>query len=170
MAKANNKVNNEEKQEMKSTNVYVRGTLTDAFYGRKSFDKNGKDKFRISIKANADDMEALAAAAEPYYENTDAKWLPKWFTDADARDFLNLASNYDIPAGYKDPDTKEMTELGNLMDYIGEHGNINGSKVIIMLTLKEGAIYPVSILIKELRKVTIADMFKDFDDDELPFD
>ena len=59
--------------------------------------------------------------------------------------------------------------MGYLIDYINEHGNINGSKVVLLLTLKEGAIYPASILIKELKQVTIADMFQDFDDDEMPF-
>ena len=161
----------EEKQELKNKNIYVRGILVDAFYGRKSFDKNGKDKYRYSIKANADDMAALVEAAAPYYEDTDEKWLPKWFTDEDAREFLNLASNYDIKAGYRNPETGNVDELGFLTDYISDHGNINGSKIIIMLTLKEGAVYPASMLIKELKTTTIADMFADFvdDGDELPF-
>ena len=163
MAKKNEK--NSEKLESKS--VYVRGILTDAFYGHKSFDKNGKDKYRISIKVVPEDMEALVEAAEPYYEDTDEKWLPKWFTDEDAREFLNLSSNYDIKAGYKNPETGKIDELGDLNDYISDNGNINGSKVVLMVTLKEGAIYPASILIKELKQVTIADMFNDFDD--LPF-
>ena len=166
MAKKNDNKNNDNKLESKS--VYVRGVLTDAFYGHKSFDKNGKDKYRISIKAVPEDMEALVEAAAPYYEETDEKWLPKWFTDEDARDFLNLSSNYDIKAGYKNPETGKIDELGNLTDYISDNGNINGSKVVLMVTLKEGAIYPASILIKELKQVTIADMFNDFDDD-LPF-
>ena len=164
MAKKNEK-NNDNKLESKS--MYVRGILTDAFYGRKAFDKNGKDKYRISIKAVPEDMEALVDAAGPYYEGTDEKWLPKWFTDEDAREFLNLASNFDIKAGYKNPETGKIEELGDLTDYIADHGNINGSKVVLMVTLKEGAIYPASILIKELKQTTIADMFDDFED--LPF-
>ena len=154
-----------------SKSVYVRGILTDAFYGSRSFakGKDSKDKYRISIKAVPEDMEALVEAAEPFYEDTEEKWLPKWFTDEDAREYLNLASNYDIKAGVRDPETKEINDVGYLIDdYIRNNGNINGSKVVIMLTLKEGAIYPVSILIREIHRVTIADMFNDFDDD-MPF-
>lgn len=158
-----------EEKVLESKNVYVRGILTDAFYGHKSFDKNGKDKFRISIKIVPEDMGRLIEEAEEYYEEVDEKWIPKWFTDKDAREFLNLSSNYDIKAGLKNPETGEIEELGYLIDYIDDHGNINGSKVVLLLTLKEGAIYPASILIKELKQVTIADMFQDFDDEEMPF-
>ena len=162
----------EEKQELRNKNVYVRGVLVDAFFGKRTFEKgkDAKDKYRISIKANADDMAALAEAAAPYYEDTEEKWMPKWLTDSESREFLNLASNYDIKAGYKNPETGNIDELGYLNDYIVDNGNINGSKIVIMLTLKAGAIYPASILIKELKTATIADMFAGFEDnDELPF-
>lgn len=162
----------EEKQELRNKNVYVRGVLVDAFFGKRTFgkEKDAKDKYRISIKANADDMASLAKDAAPYYEDTEEKWRPKWLTDPKSREFLNLASNYDIKAGYKNPETGNIDELGFLNDYIVDNGNINGSKVVIMLTLKAGAIYPASILIKELKTATIADMFANFEDnDELPF-
>lgn len=164
------KKNEKEKAALESKTMYIRGILKDAMFGKKSFDKNGKDKYRISIKAVPEDMEALVEAADPYYNDVEDKWLPKWFTDDDAREYLNLSSNFDIKIGMKNPDTGKIEDLGNLMDYIADHGNMNGSKVVIMITLKEGAIYPVSMLIKELHKVTIADMFGDFEDDELPFD
>ena len=158
-----------DEQQLESKSVYVRGTLTDAFYGVKDFAKGkSKDKYRISIKAVPEDMIALIEAAKPYYENVDKQWVPKWFTDEDAREYLNLSSNYDIKAGYKNPDTGKIEELGNLIEYIDKTGNMNGSKVVIMVILKEGAIYPASILVKEFKHITIADMFNDFDDD-LPF-
>lgn len=170
------KNNNEKTEKLESKSVYVRGILTDAFFGKRSFKKgeDAKDKFRISIKANADDMAALVEAAEPYYEDVDDKWLPKWFTDDDAREYLNLSSNFDIKAGMRDPETGKIEDIGYLTDYINQNGNINGSKVVLMIVLKEGAIYPVSILIKEVHKVTMAEMFAGFadqedDDDELPF-
>lgn len=168
-----NEKKNETKSELKSTTVYVRGILTDAFYGKRTFKKgeDAKEKYRFSIKVVPEDMDKLIEAAEPYYEETDEKWLPKWFTDEDAREYLNLSSNFDIKAGMKNPETGAIDELGNLTDYINENGNINGSKVVMMVTLKEGAIYPASILIKELHKITMADMFSAYadDDDELPF-
>ena len=76
---------------------------------------------------------------------------------------------FDIKAGMRNAETGNIDELGDLIGgYIKEHGNINGSKGIVMVTIKEGAVYPASILIKELKHTTIADMFADFDD-ELPF-
>lgn len=173
---AKNSKKEKEATKMESKSVYVRGILTDAFYGKRSFKKgeDAKDKYRFSIKANADDMAALVEAAGPYYEDTDEKWIPKWFTDEDAREYLNLSSNFDIKAGMKNPETGKIDDIGYLTDYISDNGNINGSKVVIMIVLKEGAIYPVSILIKEIHKVTMAEMFAGFtdsddDDDELPF-
>ena len=112
-------------------------------------------------------MEKLVEAAEPYYENTDDAWIPKWFKDEEAREYLNVSSNYDIKAGLKAEDGT-IQELGNLMDYISDNGNINGSKVVLMVILKEGAIYPQSLLIKELHQTTISDMFMEFED-ELPW-
>ena len=167
---AKNTTNKKQKEQKDSTSVFIRGILTDAFYGVKQFAKgnSGKDKYRISIKAVPEDMEALVEAAAPYYEDTDDQWIPKWFKDEEAREYLNLSSNFDIKTGMRNPDTGAIDDLGDLMDYIADHGNINGSKVILMVTVKEGAVYPASLLIKELKHVTIADMFADFDDD-LPF-
>lgn len=159
----------EKKEELKAKSLYIRGTLVDAMYGARSFSKgkDAKEKYRISIKAVNVDMEELVKEAEPFYENVDEKWLPKWYSDEASREYLNLSSNFDIKAGLKKEDGT-IEELGGLIDYISDNGNINGSKVIVLVTLKEGAIYPQSILIKELRKVTMSDMFADFAD-ELPF-
>ena len=168
----NNKTKNNKKQnteELKATSVFVRGTLTDAMFGKRTFAKgsDNKEKFRISIKALPEDMEKLVEVAEPYYENVSDDFTPKWFKEENAREYLNVSSNYDIKAGLKAEDGT-IQELGNLMDYINENGNINGSKVVLMVILKEGAIYPQSLLIKELHQTTISDMFMEFED-ELPW-
>ena len=162
------------KQELKSKSVYVRGAICDVMYGKRSFKKGGDkvDKYRISIKAEREDMDKLAEAAKPYYADTEEKFLPKWFIDPEAREYLNLASNYDIPAGRRGDD-KTIEELGKLQEYVDDNGNINGSKCVIMLTLKPGAVYPSSILLKEIQHKSMADMFADYDEDdeaeELPF-
>ena len=168
---AKNNSTNDNKKQKDSASVFVLGTLTDAMYGVKEFrrGKSGSDKFRISIKAVPEDMEKLVEAAAPFYKDADEQWIPKWFKDKEAREYLNLSSNFDIKAGMRNAETGNIDELGDLIGgYIKEHGNINGSKVIVMVTIKEGAVYPASILIKELKHTTIADMFADFDD-ELPF-
>lgn len=162
------------KQELKSKSIYVRGAICDVMYGKRRFKKgrDKEDKYRISIKAEREDMDKLAEAAEPYYEDTDDQFIPKWLTDPEAREYLNLASNYDIPAGMRGAD-KTIEDLGKLYEYVSDNGNVNGSKCVIMLTLKPGAIYPSSILLKEIQHKSIADMFAGYDEDdeaeELPF-
>lgn len=173
---ANSKTKNAAKQEtekLEPVNIKVRGTLTSAMFGKRSFAKgrDKEDRYRYSIKIVPEDLKALREAAEPYYENVDVKWIPKWLTSDKPEDleYINLSSHYDIRAGLKEYGSNEMQDLGNLIDdYIADNGNINGSKVILSLTIKEGAIYPAAILIKELEKQTIEDMFEDVDD-ELPF-
>lgn len=164
---------------MESKSIYVRGIITEAMYGKREFGKgkDSKDKYRVSLKIEPTDMEKLIEEAEPFYEGTDEKWIPKWFTDEEAREYINLSSNYDIKIGQKN-EKGELEDLGKMMEYIEANGNINGSKVVMLLTLKPGAVYPQAILIKELKKQTIADMFAGADgfmdipsdiEEELPF-
>lgn len=154
-----------EKEELKAKSVYLRGVITEAMYGKRSFGKgsDSKEKYRLSLKVNQDDMEKLIEEAEPYYEETDEKWIPKWYTDEDAREYLNLSSNFDIKIGKKTKDGVE--DCGTMMSFIEANGNINGSEVILMVTLKPGAIYPQAILIKKLHTQTIGEMFKGFETD-----
>lgn len=169
MGKINNKKQEETKKE--SLSVYVRGVLIGAMYGKRSFSKGGdkEDKYRLTIKPVEDDMMMLRAKAEPFYEDVEEKWLPKWLTTDKEEDleFLNLSSNFDIKIGQKNEDGS-LQDLGYMMEYIEDNGNINGSKVIVLITIKKGAIYPQAILIKELHQQNISDMFAALDD-ELPF-
>ena len=162
-----------EKKAPESKSVYLRGVLTEAMYGKREFSRgaDSKDKYRISLKIEPEDMETLIEEAEPYYTGVDPKWIPKWYTDEDAREYLNLSSNYDIKIGKKE--NGHLVDCGTMLKFIEENGNINGSKVVLMVTLKLGAIYPQAILIKELHQTNIDDLFKGFEDlggsDELPF-
>lgn len=175
---ANNKKNTKKAEKPaapESKSLYLRGIITEAMYGRREFKKgaDSKDKYRISLKIEPEDMEKLLEEAEPFYENTDEKWIPQWYTDEDAREYLNLSSNFDIKIGRKEDG--KLVDCGTMMKFIEDNGNINGSKVVLMVTLKEGAIYPQAILIKELHQTTIEDLFEGFMEipgeivDELPF-
>lgn len=171
--KAKVKVEEKEEKTLESKNLYLRGIITEAMFGKRDF-KKGKDqtdKYRLSLKIEPEDMDALREAADPYYEECDEKWVPKWYSSDDPEDYeyLNLASNFDIKIGKKEDG--KLVDLGTMMDFINDNGNINGSKAVVMVTLKKGAIYPQAILIKELHQTTIDDLFKDFDfeDEELPF-
>lgn len=163
----------QEKKENESKSLYLRGILTEAMFGRREFKKgsDSKDKYRISLKIEPEDMKKLIEEAEPFYEETEEAWVPKWFKDEDAREFLNLSSNFDLKIGIKEDG--QLKDLGTMWDYIQDNGNINGSKVVILVTLKPGAIYPQAILIKELHQTNIEDLFNGFmetdGDDELPF-
>lgn len=171
--KARAKAEEKEEKALESKSLYLRGVITEAMFGKRDF-KKGKDqadKYRISLKIEPEDMDALREAADPYYEECDEKWVPKWYSSDDPEDyeFLNLASNFDIKIGKKEDG--KLVDLGTMMQFIEKNGNINGSKAVVMVTLKKGAIYPQAILIKELHQTTIDDLFKDFEDgDELPFD
>ena len=173
-AKTTNKKAAKAEEKTESKSVYLRGVITEAMYGKRSFGKgsDSKDKYRISLKVVPVDMEKLIEEAEPFYEDTDEKWIPKWYTDEDAREFLNLSSNFDIKIGKKTADG-QLEDLGKMMEYIEKNGNINGSEVVLMVTLKPGAIYPQAILIKKLHTQTIGEMFGGFmdvdGDEELPF-
>ena len=172
-AKTTNKKAAKAEEETKSKSVYLRGVITEAMFGKRSFGKgsDSKDKYRISLKVVSEDMDKLIEEAEPYYEETDEKWIPKWYTDEDAREYLNLSSNFDIKIGKKTENGVE--DCGTMMSFIEANGNINGSEVILMVTLKPGAIYPQAILIKKLHTQTIGEMFNGFmdvsGDEELPF-
>ena len=170
-AKTTKKAAKTEAPESKS--LYLRGIITEAMYGRREFKRgqDSKEKYRISLKIEPEDMDKLIEEAEPFYEETEEKWLPKWYTDEDAREFLNLSSNFDIKIGKKE--NGKLVDCGTMMSFIEANGNINGSKVVLMVTLKPGAIYPQAILIKELHQTNIEDLFNGFmdvdGDDSLPF-
>ena len=162
------KTNAEPKKESRS--LMLKGVLVQAMYGKRSFKKGGdkEDRYRYSLKLAEGQLEKLREAAAPYYEDTEEKWIPKWLTSEDPEDieYINFSSHYDIMAGLKTEGMSDAEDLGLLIDnYIAENGNINGSKVIMSITIKEGAVYPNAILIKELHKRTINDMFADCDDD-----
>lgn len=169
----NKKAVKAEEEKIESKSVYLRGIITEAMYGKRSFGKgsDSKDKYRISLRVKPEDMDKLIEEAEPFYEETDEKWIPKWYTDEDAREYLNLSSNYDIKIGMKTE--SGVDDCGTMMDFIADNGNINGSEVVLMVTLKPGAIYPQAILIKKLHTQTIGEMFNGFmdvgEDEELPF-
>ena len=124
---ANNKKNTKaaEKAAPESKSLYLRGIITEAMYGRREFKRgsDSKDKYRISLKIEPEDMKMLLAEAEPFYENTDEKWLPKWYTDEDAREFINLSSNFDIKIGKKE--NGALVDCGTMMSFIEANGNIN---------------------------------------------
>lgn len=172
--------NKKQKQEMENGKFYLAGTVTTAMFGKRTF-ANGKtdkeDKYRISLKVTKDMLEKFKEACEPYYEDVDDKWLPDFMKndiDADGG-YINLSSNYDIRCG--EYNKGEVIDKGNMTEYISNNGgNINGSKVVVLVTIKEGSYYPAAMIVKELHVVDLSSMFNNSDEfaalmdgDDLPF-
>lgn len=179
--KNNTKKSTAEQAEQENGKVYLAGTITTAMYGKRTF-ANGKsdkdEKYRLSMKLTAESMDKLKKAAEPFYVDVEDKWMPDWLTEETDKDggYINLSSNYDIRTGeYRDG---QIVDVGYMSDYVADNGgNINGSKAVVLVIIKPGAIYPGALLIKELHKVDIESMFNPdnedfksvFDGDDLPF-
>lgn len=169
-------------QTPKSEKYYLAGTVTTALYGKRQF-ANGKsdkeDKYRLSLKCTKKAIEGLKEAAEPFYVDVEDKWLPEWLTEETNEDggYINLSSSYPFPVG--EYASGEIQNRGMIQEFLTENGgNINGSEVVALVSIKPGAVYPQAILIKKLKKQTIADMFAGADgfmdipselEEELPF-
>ena len=175
---ANAKKNTQAQKEQNNGKFYLAGTITTAMYGKRTF-ANGKkdkdDKYRISLKCTAEAIDRLKETAEPYYVDTKEKWLPDWLTEETPKDggYINLSSGFDFRVG--EYVNGAIIDAGNLTEYLADHGgNINGSKAVVLVSIKPGAIYPAALLIKELHVMDIGTMFAgdDFQSafgEELPF-
>ena len=175
---ANTKKSTQAQKEQENGKFYLAGTITTAMYGKRTF-ANGKkdkdDKYRISLKCTAEAIDKLKETAEPFYVDTEEKWLPEWLTNETPADggYINLSSGFDIRVG--EYVNGAIADAGNLTDYLADHGgNINGSKAVVLVSIKPGAIYPAALLIKELHVMDIGSMFagNDFENafgEDLPF-
>lgn len=139
--------------------VKVRGIITGAMFGTSKFDKT--DKYRVSVKFDEGERAKLVNACKDIYKDA-GSFIPKWFKD-DKAEYINFKSNYDIPCVYSEDGVRVEDGLAHILS---EYGTISGSKVIVAVTLKDGAIYPKAIAFTELVKASIDGLF---DDDELPF-
>lgn len=153
--------------------VRVCGTVTDMMYGRRIYSngrKDKEDKFRLSIKPADGEMEKLIEEAAPYYENADANYIPKFLKD-DASDedleYLNLKSSFEFP--FAKLENGAIVKAGTFTNVLEQYGNITGSKVVVTVKLVEGAFYPASVCIVELKSKSLTDFYSDLEFDELPF-
>lgn len=166
-----NKVKKTEKPE--EVKVMVCGTITDMMYGKRTY-KNGKkdkeDKYRLSLKLADGEIDKFIEACKPYYEDASSEFTPKFLKD-DASDedlaYLNFKSSF--PFGFVQKTEDGFEDLGSFEQILETNGNINGSKVVVTVKIKEGAFYPAAVCIVELHKKSLADFYDDFDFDDLPF-
>ena len=145
----------------------VTGIITSCYKGATKFDKD--DAIRIGLKMDEGMFDKLRKAVDDagVYTNTSAGFRPKWYTDPDKAEYLNVKTGYDIIARVNGSDRFAAGCDYHLYDdFLTEIGSINGSHCALSLILKDGAIYPLAILIDTLKEVSFEDMF---DMDELPF-
>lgn len=167
----NNKATEAQKQE--GVKINLCGTVTDLMFGRRTYNngrKDKEDKYRLSVELAAGEMDRFIAACKPMYEKADEKYIPK-FLNADATEdekkYLNLKSSF--PFGFCQRNGRAIEDLGTVEDVLKDLGNINGSKVVVTIIIKEGAFYPVAVCIVQLVQKTLADYYGDFDFSDLPF-
>ena len=174
---ANNKTKNtasaDAAQAQESVKVNICGTVTDLMFGRRTYNngrRDKEDKYRMSIELAAGEIDKFIDACKPFYENADKKYIPK-FLEEDATDddkkYLNFKSSF--PFGFCKRNNKAIEDIGTAEVVIRDLGNINGSKVVVTVIIKEGAFYPVAVCIVELEQKTLADYYGDFDFSDLPF-
>lgn len=163
----------EQQAELQPKFVRVCGTVTDMMYGRRTYSngrKDKEDKFRLSIKPADGEMDKLIKEAIPYYEDADANYIPKFLKD-DASDedleYLNLKSSFEFP--FAKLENGAIVEAGTFTNVLEQYGNITGSKVVVTVKLVEGAFYPASVCIVELKSKSFTDFYSDLEFDELPF-
>lgn len=135
----------------------IKGVVTACYKGRSKFSKT--EALRISIKFDEGQREKLVEKCEAnnIYDNVKEGYIPDWYSKKDA-EYINLKSVYPVACRVENTQKYTSGTTYDLEDDIlAELGNINGSEVSVSVTLKEGAIYPVALLIKKL-------CVKDFDD------
>lgn len=167
----NNTATQAEKKE--GVKINLCGTISDLMFGRRTYNngrKDKEDKYRLSIKLADGEMDKFIEVCKPMYEGADEKYIPK-FLEADAtaedKEYLNLKSSF--PFGFCQRNGRVIEDIGTCDDVLANLGNINGSKCVVTVIVKEGAFYPVAVCIVELVQKTMADYYGDFNFNDLPF-
>lgn len=118
--------------------IIISATLNSAYsktYGNESNEEN-KKKNVLNLKDITDDVKK---ALTEVFENKPPKWQPMWFKEG--MESVQLKSTYDIPVMLVDEGEKM-----SFQDFV-ERGLIRGAKVRVSVNLKDGAIYPVAMMV-----------------------
>ena len=111
--------------------LVLTGVCTRAVIGKTKFNETVKNQLTIkSENIPYDDIHA--------YDSCGAKLTPTWFKEKNG--YVNLSSIYDIPV-------KDVR--GNVITYVEwlDAGLCVGSEVKVAVTDKEGAVYPIAIVV-----------------------
>lgn len=120
------------------------GTVTFATFGQTSKDKT--DKYRVTFNADKFEKTDFIKA----YEKSDLK--PKFITDENCY-LINIKSLFDFPCRIDDPSIKDTEyDIDRVSGWI-ETGEIIDAKIKIKVKIKEGAIYPVSMIVEKMGSI-----------------
>lgn len=136
------------KEEVKMNDLYISGKVVRAFYGTARQDDT--EKYRLTIFNENLPYDKIQA-----FDGSSSKYTPAWFKDAEG--YMNLTSRYTIPVKIG---SKE-TDFDNWVN--GDYTAPN-SKVVVRVRQKQGAVYPVAILVKE--DGFVENPFEGFDEED----
>ena len=125
-------------QETKETKkqVIVEGLITSARFGKSRFDDTEKNRLSVKCEDGAIPYEIF----DEFYKTVGNKLTPTWLKDRNG--YVNVSSKFDIPV---------KTTTGRVITFedLIESTTCIGSKVKLALNVKEGATYPISLVIIE---------------------
>ena len=117
----------------KLNDVYLTGKVVRAYYGTSRKDET--EKYRFTIFDEKMPYEKIDA-----FDSSSSKYTPTWFKDLEG--YVNLSSMYDIPVRFGN---KDMT----FDEWLKGELTPPNSIVTVRVRQKQGAVYPVAILVKE---------------------
>lgn len=132
-----------EKEMKELKTLIIEGIIVSCRYGSTKFDDT--NKYRFAIKSDSIPYDDIHA-----YDNVGAKLTPSWLKEKDG--YINCSSIYDVPV--MDTRLKKISFTDWMENY-----NTIGSKVLVKIKQKDGAIYPEAI--KVLEDGEERDPFKD---------
>lgn len=130
-------------KESKSIEKVITGKVTFATFGQTSKDKT--DKYRVTFNSDKFDKTDFIKA----YEKSDLK--PKFITDENCY-LINIKSLFDFPCKITDPDADNGYGVQHVSEWL-ETGEIIDAKIKIKVKIKEGAIYPVAMIVEKLGSI-----------------
>lgn len=132
-----------EKEMKELKTLLIEGIIVSCRYGSTKYDDT--NKYRFAIKSDSIPYDDIHA-----YDNVGAKLTPSWMKEKDG--YINCSSIYDVPV--MDTRLKKISFTDWMENY-----NTIGSKVLVKIKQKDGAIYPEAI--KVLEDGEERDPFKD---------
>lgn len=127
--------------------IIFNGVVKYAYYGKS--DNDNKDKTRILVTVDDVNIDDIRKKLTECYKSSSLK--PKFITENGTD--LMIKSLYDVPCRM-DADTSQIKELWSDYDTTAkgfiDMGYTVGAKVKVKVKLKDGAMYPVALVVKEL--------------------